>query len=284
MFHVKHLEGVGEMAKSYRKRKKEQRKKYEKELLKNKKRSKKQVKSKTFKELEKIFKQREYKNNTRKKKRQLLEKQGYSRELSNSAIDKIKISDLENNRFNQKNYPKLFGEDYFDFYKMYSLHGEKLYIAFRDFSCELNFGDIIEMFADMTPKQLLDKLNYIVHLAPEYNKNWGTDSNGKGGDYKIACDVQSNLIIEHSEVRNINRRKRTREHTGNFKGYQVLKDGRNNSFKEVRPIKLLQIANAIMYNVTEWDRVDFYRSFYNIINRHIPEFARILPSPVDWSK
>lgn len=260
------------MAKSYRKQKKQNRKKYEKRL----KIEKKQRKKYTYKELEKEVKRRDKRNESRKKtrdkKRQILKALGYTGTLSNNKLDKITFKELDTGTFG------------FDFDKLYTLHGEGIFFAYRDYAGELSFEEILSMFEGMSVQELLDKLNYIVNLAPRYSKVDGHDSNGKAGDYKIECDKQSNLIYDYAEVRNINRRKKTREHKGAHAGYQILKNGKENSFKQVRPRKLLQIANAIMFNVTEWDRVLFYESFYNIMAEHIPEFAKLLPNKRDWSR
>lgn len=206
-------------------------------------------------------------------------------DFSVKEIDSIKIKDVEKGNFNKGNYPAFFDKKLttFDFNTPYKLkNGERMYFAFRDFSGEMDFNEILKEFSNMTDTQLLDRLEQIATLRPSYKKG-SNNSNGSAGDYKFLCQDQEDIETMSMEVYNTNRRKKTKEHTGDYKGFQVLKNGRRVSYDTVTPRKLMIVANAIMHNVTELDRLAFYESFYSSVSRHIPDFAELLPNPLKWT-
>lgn len=193
-------------------------------------------------------------------------------------IDKIKLKDLDN--INRENYPFLYPSHGFDFDKLYTLkNGERLYLAFRDFSGETSLEEIIAQFSGMSNEQLMDRLHTLALTRPTYNKKSKAGSSGAAGDYRMTWAKQNVISEFQAETYNKNRRK-SKKHQGGYKGFQVLKDGRRNSFSEVTPRGLLIIMNAFMSHITENDRLTFYNDMYLRIQKHIPEFAEILPKPL----
>ena len=163
-----------------------------------------------------------------------------------------------------------------------------MYFAFRDYACETDFEDLIKFHQTLSNEDLLNRLWKIATLRPTFNKdtqratkgNSGTSS-GSAGDFKYICSSYAVYMHAYNESYNRNRRKATREHTGTHKGYQTLKNGSKNTFDTVSPRGLLIIANSLMYNITEWERVSFYKEFYFDVKKHIPEFGELLPYPLE---
>lgn len=271
--------------------KKQQKKQLQKRIVATGKYSEKEVKKQTYRTLESIShketkKQRakQQKLERRHKKQKFLESKGLNPfDYTVKQIDSIKLKDIESNTFDRQNYPDFFGIKNFDFEKEQKLkNGERMFFAFRDFAGETSLEEALAEFKKMSNEQLLDRLEQIATLRPQYRK--GSDnSNGSAGDYKFLCQQQMFITEEQKDVYNKNRRKKTKEHTGAFKGFQVLKNGNRNSYDVVTPRGLMIIANAIMHNVTEMDRLSFYQNFYKAVERHLPDFADIIPKPLDWS-
>lgn len=224
----------------------------------------------------------------RHRKQQFLQEQGINPfDYTLKDIDSIKVKDMQAGLFNRENYPQFFGGT-FDFDKIYTLkNGERFYFAFRDFAGERDLETMISEYSYLSNERLLDRLTYLVNLKPAYNKSKrkkkgskaGT-SNGSAGDYKFICAPQNVIQAFNSDTQKENRKKSKRkQHSGTNSGYQVLKNGRFNSFDKVTPRQLMIIMCAIMDGVTEYDRVTFYRLTYNAIKKHMPDFAEVLPTP-----
>lgn len=288
-----------------------QRKKQEKRLLQQKaetakiqsgispKQARKEVQNYSYKTLNSIAQQEEKrqaqakrrkvdKQNRRNRKRQSIEKLGLDPfQFTLKQIDSIKIKDIENGNVDKYSYPFLFGLDTFDFDKIYKLkNGERFFFAFRDFSGETSLESIIKMYDKMDEKNLLRNLEHLATMRPTYSKNGkggGGNSSGAAGDYKFISGDQPTIEAMTRETRKDNRKKSKRKEHGaqTYKGYQVLKTGVRNSFNETTPRNMLVIMNAFMANVTEWDRVYFYRTMYRQLAKHMPDFASILPQPLD---
>ena len=189
-------------------------------------------------------------------------------------IDKIKLKDLHN--LSASDYPFLF-----DFNRKYKLKDNKrLYLAFRDYQGEKNLDTLLKEYSRLSNEQLLKRLETLAHTYPTYSKSSGTGSSGSAGDYRMTWAKQNVISDYQAETYNANRRRATQKHKGQYKGYQVMKDGRNNSYAEVSARGLLVTMNAFMENITEIDRGIFYRDMYDNIKYHVPELAKILPEPL----
>lgn len=225
---------------------------------------------------------------------------------------RVKYKDIEaykrgeENALNREKYPFLFHDKCFDFDKEYNLpDGKRLFIAYRDQQGELDFEELLYKYQDYTPEQLLDKLEYIVNLPREHT-GAGSGSSGRAGEYKfeIASELeiklfnskayndtkrdrkmkekqdkgQDALYVYHTPKTKKERLRKRRQFKGEKVGFQVLKNESGRvSYDTVTPRNLLIVANAIMYNVTEPARENFYDRFYSDMNKYIPEFGKILP-------
>ena len=273
---------------------KRQRKKQQKKVLQQKVAQdysgKKRISNLSISELEKESKrQTEYKRAKRLQKEREYKRELYNRKydalkalnidvskLTKKQINSLKLKDLKNDNVNKYTYPQFYGLHMLDFNKVYSLGGNKLYLAFRDFTGETSLEEIISEFSGMSDAELLQNLEYLVNLP---TLGGGRGSSGAAGDYKFIIAPQAVIQDFQRETYNTNRRKKTRLHKGQYKGFQVLKNGRYSGFKNVTPHNMLVLANAIMSHVTELDRLNFYQRFYNDMCKYIPEFGDILPKP-----
>ena len=234
---------------------------------------------------EKVQQQRQKKadsrRNTRLKKQKYLESLGIDVwTLRVKDIDSVKIKDIETRNVNSVNYPDLFKQA-FDYDKLYVLPDNKhFFFAYRDFAGERSFEEILSDYEHLSIEQLLNRLDSIVHLPASYQKGISGSSSGSAGDYKFQMANRATIQMFNRETYNENRRKSKRKkHKGQYKGYQVLKSGRNISIDKVTPRRLLVVANAIMYNVTELDRKTFYQNFYTAVSKTMPDFVKQLPKP-----
>lgn len=197
-------------------------------------------------------------------------------------LDRIKLKDLSD--LNRDKYPFLFPGHGFNYDKVYKLKdNQRLYLAFRDFAGETDIEDIIRKYSRLSNEQLMDRLEAQARTYPTYSRKSGTGSSGAAGDYRMTWAPQNVISDYQAETYNKNRRKakKQKKHgSGTYKGYQVLKDGRRNSFDEITPRSMLIIMNAFMENITENDRVTFYNDMYQRIRYHMPDFAEILPKPI----
>lgn len=196
-------------------------------------------------------------------------------------IDKIKLKDLDN--LTRENYPFLFETHGFNFDKVYPLkNDERLYLAFRDFAGETSVEEIIAQYSHLTNEQLMDRLETLAHTPPTYSKSAKSGSSGAAGEYRMTWAKQNVITEFQAETYNKNRRKakKQKKHQGNYKGFQVLKDGRRNSFSEVTPRGMLIIMNGFMSHITEGDRISFYNEMYPRIKKHMPDFWELLPKPL----
>lgn len=229
------------------------------------------------------YQKKSYKRDLRNRKFHELTNLGIEPErLTTRVLDRIKVKDIVNHNISRENYSFLYGIDKFDFDKIYALpDGKAIYIAYRDFSNERTFEDILNDFKGRSPEQLLEFLQGIVDLPPTYQKGKKNTSSGKAGDYKFMLSSRDTISAFNNETRKANRKtpKNKRKHTEDYKGFQVLKDGRFNSFRSFTTRNLLVVANAIMYNVTEQNRISFYNRFYSDICRNVPELKSVLPKP-----
>ena len=233
------------------------------------------------------------------RKRFELEKQGFTDamkrgKISDRQIDSINLKDIESGRINRENYPFLYYNTKFDFDKVYRLkNGKRMYIAFRDYQGELDIEDAMREFSRYSNDELLTFLEGIVETPPSYQKGIKGSSSGKAGAFKFVVAQQNVINIFNNETYNESRkykrrkesadkgkrRSKRQQYKGDNVGFQVIKDGARVSHDEVTPRNLLIMANAICYNVTEQDRVAFYKRFYTDITRSVPDMAEVLPKP-----
>ena len=216
--------------------------------------------------------------------------------ISDKKIDSIKLSDIKNGRVNRENYPWLFVSKEFDFDKIYKLkNNERMFVAFRDYQGELDFSELLEQYSKYNNGALIDGLESIVNTPPSYQKGVSGSSSGRAGDYKFQVAPEEVIKIFNQEAYNETRRDkralqnqrkgkrkkndRRQHYKGEAVGFQVMKDGNRVSHSEVTPRNLLIMANALMYNITEQERGNFYTRFYTDIIKHIPEMVEILPKP-----
>lgn len=216
--------------------------------------------------------------------------------FSDKKIDSIKLSDIENNSVSREKYPWLYISNSFDFDKTYRLKdGKRMFVAFRDYQGELDIEKELATFDRYNNGALIDFLENIVNTPSSYQKGVSGSSSGRAGGYRFMVAPQEVIDTFNRETYNESKkdkralknqgsgktkRKKKRQHyKGDKVGFQVLKDGNRVSHDEVTPRNLLIVANAIMHNVTEKDRFDFYRRFYDDITKHIPDMLEILPKP-----
>lgn len=270
-----------------RQKKKNLKKQLKKQVATSRKLTEKEIKKYDFNTLisisqaeEKRQQRKDAKKRLRNRKKQALEKQGINPfEFTLKEIDSIKVKDIENGYLDRKHYPRFF-ENVFDFSKVYTLkNNEEMYIAFRDFAGETSLEQILSDYQNKSNDELLSLLEQIVREPKSYSKRSKTGSSGSAGDYKFTVGQNISVFADRRDSYNSNRRKRTKQVKGNYKGYQTLKNGHYNTFKQFTPRAMLIVANAIMRNVTENDRFTFYESFYYEMCKHAPDFGEILPNP-----
>lgn len=277
-------------------RKKKEKERAQRQLVRTQKYSEKELRKKSYNDLLSISEKeskrqtrKDYKADLRRRKIDELEKRGFDRsQFTLSEIDKIKITDIKENRFNRENYPKLLGVAGFDFDRIYTLkNGEVVQFAFRDFAGETSLEDIISQYAGLAPERLLDILANLNSTRPSYSKKkGGGNSSGAAGDYKFLCGDKAAAVASRSETNTENTRlrrhpKRKAHGAQNYTGYQFLKPNGHYTFTDqITPRHLLEVTCAIMANVTEWDRVNFYNRVYNdLVARHMPDLLPLLPYP-----
>lgn len=233
-----------------------------------------------------IKKREQYRNDTRSKKLEILEKDGFDRsQFKKSDLDKISLSDLKSGIYNIGHVTI----KPFDFDKIYTLKdGEVLQIAFRDFAGETSLAEILGQYMGLNPDRLIDIIRELNDIKPTYTKGGKKggkkgDSSGAAGDYKFLCGSQAAAVANRYERRLHDKRKPKRkwlQTDGSYKGYQFIKTSGKTYSNEITPRTLLEITCAIMSNVTEWDRVNFYkRVYYDLVTRHIPDLLKYLPVP-----
>lgn len=216
--------------------------------------------------------------------------------FSDKQIDTIRLSDIENGSVSREKYPWLYISKSFDFDKIYTFrNNNRMFVAFRDYQGELDIEDALKMFSKYNNGALIDFLEHIVNTPPSYQRGVSGSSSGKAGSYRFMVAPQEVIETFNKDTYNAsrkdkrrlsnqskgkeNRKRKRQQYKGDKVGFQVLKDGKRVSYDKVTPRKLLIVANAIMHNITEKDRADFYRRFYDDITRNIPDMLEILPKP-----
>lgn len=216
--------------------------------------------------------------------------------FSDKKIDSIKQIDIQNGSVNREKYPWLYVSKSFDFNRIYTFKkNNRMFVAFRDYQGELDIADALNDFSRYNDGALIDFLEHIVNTPASYQKGVAGSSSGRAGSYRFMVAPQEVIETFNKDTYNesrkdkrhlknqdkgkLKRKKKRQQYKGDKVGFQVLKDGQRVSFDKVTPRNLLIMANAIMHNVTEKDRVDFYRRFYDDITKNIPDMIEILPKP-----
>lgn len=222
------------------------------------------------------------KKDYRQEKANYLRKLGFEPfDFTTKQIDSIKISDVRKNKFNTDKYPFLYG---FDFYEQYKLpKGKRMYFAYRDYAGETPLEEILTNVKSKSTKDLIGELNRIVNMPMTGKAGKVGTSSGVAGEVSYHCQSQ-NLIIEfnYQDKRITSRDKRInkkRQKDTTHAGFQVIKNGNRNSFDVVTGRGLLEIGGAMMSNVTEQSRADFYAAYYYDVIEAIPQMARFMPKP-----
>ena len=252
-----------------------------------KKQTQKQLKT-SISQTEKKQKRKSQSDATYRKKTDYLLSQNIPLEgLTKTQINSIKIKDIESGNVTPNNYSFLKGR-LFDYNTVHKLKGDKrLYFAYRDYSQNHSFEECLTEFSRMSDKQLLEKFIHVAELKPTYTKRKmdkdNISSSGKAGDYLFYYSTQDNIALYNKDVWKENSKppKKVKVHPGDYQGYQVLKSNGRVSIDEVTPRKLMEVGCAMMYNITEWNRVAFYKNYYSMIKKEIPEFAERLPKPLN---
>lgn len=287
--HLFSILGDDKMA-SKRQKKKRQKQELQRKELARKKQTKKEIRRYTYKQLEsreeKRQKNKEYKENTFKKKREYLESLGVDTHyLTKTEINSVKMKDIKNDNVRPDNYTYIYYlEDNYDKRKRKTFdygtevtlkNNMKIYCAYCDVTGEHCLEDIFRGLENMSNDELYDRLRFLVNLHPIRGKG----SNGKAGIYRWICDENEFITAVKKETRNANRRKKTKAHKGTYKGYQTVKRRGQTSITKVTGRFLLMLAVAMMDNVTQLDRENFYLRFYRDMSKAYPEFVQILPRP-----
>ena len=267
--------------------------------LQSKKYDKKELKKQSYNSLLKIEqkeikrkKKRETANKTYKKKTDYLQSIGVDLTgLTVKEIRAIKIKDIDNNNVNQSTYPHLFAKRDINWNKVYKLGNDGFIIAYRDYSGERSFSDCINDYKKAKVDELLLWLDYIVKLPMSYDSKTKLGSSGMSGDYKFMFDSTSNLSLfkeaihqqNKESIKAIKERQKKRGWRASddkqHHGYQMLSSKGDLIINETTPKNLLIIGNAVMYNITEIERKNFYKSYYRMIQKYIPKMLDYIPKP-----
>jgi hypothetical protein len=221
-----------------------------------------------------------------RRKISMLEKMGisFARNIPESQTRKIKLSEIEN--VSRETHPDLF-KKYdvesafipFNPDKIYSLpQGKEFYVAYRDFSGNQNIKEVIATQQKKSIEDLEEELRTWNSKPMTYDSGTKKGSSGSAGD--MVCIIGDKGAVKHTQIDAMarNRTKKTREHTGDYKGFQSIKLRTSVYNTDVSYREILVIATSIMPNVTEVDRKNFYENLYKGL-KHIPEIQKRLPKP-----
>ena len=214
----------------------------------------------------------------------MLENMGFefARNIPESQTRKIKLSDLERGNVSRETFSKYDTQSAFMPFnpdKIYRLPDDiQFYVAFRDFACENNIKDIIDTQKEKSIEELEEELKHWNETPMTYDSTTKKGSSGSPGD--MVCTIGDSGTVKYvqQEAMAKNHTKKTREHSGDYKGFQSIKLRESVFNKDVSYREILVIATSIMPNVTEVDRKNFYENLYNGL-RHIPDIQKKLPIP-----
>ena len=291
-------------------------KRQKKKNLKKLQQNSKKVSSKTskYKSKSKSTKYQDQLKLTSKKYFALLELGIEPRFLTTQNLRKVKVKDFPKGELNKKGtkngninkitYPFLFEENKVSKIvkkkvrnigeKVYKLpEGVGLYFAYMDISGEQDFEELLKRYNRKSTNELIEKVKGLLNTLPQFDKELYKKSKGTEGTSSGKCGVANfhltdidtiNIIDEYDNkeenLRLKNKPKRKRVHSGDNRYWQTLTDNNGNIyFTEFTLHKLIVVITAIMDNIFEVDRFDFYDDVYTQVTSYFEELADVLPSP-----
>ena len=234
--------------------------------------------------------------------------------LTTQNLRKVKVKDFPKDELNKKGtkqgninkitYPFLFEDNKVSKEvkkkvknigeKIYKLpEGIGLYFAYMDISGEQDFEQLLSRYNRKSTNDLIEKIKGLLNTLPQFDKELYKKSKGSEGTSSGKCGVANfhltyidtiKMIDEYDNkkenLRMRNTPQRKRVHSGNNKYWQTLTDDNGNIyFTEFTLHKLLVVITAIMDNIFEVDRFDFYDDIYTQVTAYFEELAEVLPSP-----
>ena len=272
------------------------------------------IKTSKFNSKSKSTKYQEQLKLTTKKYFALLELGIEPKFLTTQNLRKVKVKDFPKGELNKKGtrqgninkitYPFLFEENKvtktvkkkvrYIGEKVYKLpQGKGLYFAYMDISGEQDFEQLLARYNRKSTNELLEKIKGLLNTLPQFDKELYKKSKGSEGNSSGKCGVANFHLTDIDTIKMIdtydnkkenlrmkNAPKRKRVHSGDNRYWQTLtdKDG-NIYFTEFTLHKLLVVITAIMDNIFEVDRFDFYDDVYTQVTTYFEELADVLPSP-----
>ena len=178
--------------------------------------------------------------------------------------------------------------------KVYKLpKGIGIYFAYMDISGEQDLEELLKRYNRKSTNDLIEKIKGLLNTLPQFDKELYKKSKGSEGTSSGKCGVANfhlapiNIIKridrEDNKEENLrlkNKPKRKRVHLGDNRYWQTLTDDNGKIyFKKFTLHKLLVVITAIMDNIFEVDRFDFYDDVYTQVTSYFEELADVLPSP-----
>ena len=234
--------------------------------------------------------------------------------LTTQNLRKVKVKDFPKGDLNKKGnrqgninkitYPFLFEENKVSKtvkkkvktigQKVYKLpEGKGLYFAYMDISGEQDFEQLLARYNRKSTNDLIEKIKGLLNTLPQFDKELYKKSKGTEGNSSGKCGVANFHLTDIDTIKMIdtydnkkenlrmkNAPKRKRVHSGDNRYWQTLTDDNGNIyFTEFTLHKLLLVITAIMDNIFEVDRFDFYDDVYTQVTSYFEELADVLPSP-----
>ena len=233
--------------------------------------------------------------------------------LTTQNLRKVKVKDFPKGEINKKgtkkgninkiNYPFLFEENKVSKTvkkkvknigeKVYKLpEGIGIYFAYMDISGEQDFEQLLTRYNRKSTNELIEKVKGLLNTLPQFDKELYKKSKGTEGTSSGKCGVANFHLTDINTIKTIddydkressrmsNAPQRKRVHTGQNRYWQTLTDDNGNIyFTEFTLHKLLVVVTAIMDNIFEVDRFDFYDDVYTQVTSYFEELADVLPSP-----
>ena len=177
--------------------------------------------------------------------------------------------------------------------KVYKLpEGIGLYFAYMDISGEQDFEQLLKRYNRKSTNDLIEKIKGLLNTFPQFDKELYKKSKGSEGTSSGKCGVANFHLTDIETIKTIdtydkressrmrNNPQRKRVHSGDNRYWQTLTDDNGNIyFTEFTLHKLLVVITAIMDNIFEVDRFDFYDDVYTQVTSYFEELADVLPSP-----
>lgn len=230
------------------------------------------------------------------------------KDIPKSLMDTTKKVDkniIPTGNINKINYPFLYEENKVSKQtkkkvkqigtKVYKLpEGKGIYFAYMDISGEQDFADLLKRYSRKSTNELLEKIKGLLNTLPQFDKELYKRSKGAEGTSSGKCGVANFHLTDVEMIQYIDKQDRKKEnsrleynpdrkrtHSGNNKYWQTLTDRNGNIyFTEFTLHSLLTVVTAILDNIFEVDRFDFYDDVYTQVTSYFEELADVLPSPI----